>query len=310
MTMWFIILALIVPIVLTVLILKAVLWFSDSKGHKIDVHRMTQAFFLMGLAITLGASITAFKFEPKMQTNFLEPVIHEDWNDLIEIGSHIEVKEKKVAPKPVVKKVTTPVVKTEKPEMKPIEKPKPSKAEVVNIVTETTPEPVIETISTTESFETTVEEVITASPVETTISEPVTSFESSSSTVAETSKSPFANRPGANRTPVDKNSKVLNQAEMMPMFPGGPVALKQFIEENYIFGNDCFDNNIEGTVGVSFVVNLDGSLTEITLSKGLGCTVDENAVNLVEEMPNWIPAFHKGNYVRVRVVLPIEISIG
>ena len=100
-----------------------------------------------------------------------------------------------------------------------------------------------------------------------------------------------------------KSSKV----DEAPQFPGGKEALMTFIKKNlrYPFAGDvCF----AGRVFVSFVVEKNGSITNVEVERGIDPAVDKEAVRLVKSMPKWKPGIQKGETVRCRSLLPISFK--
>ena len=77
--------------------------------------------------------------------------------------------------------------------------------------------------------------------------------------------------------------------ETEPQFPGGEKARLKYIEENFRYPQSAIDSGIQGTVHIMFVVEPDGSITNVRIARGIGGGCDEEAIRLVEGMPNWIP---------------------
>lgn len=107
---------------------------------------------------------------------------------------------------------------------------------------------------------------------------------------------------------VDVDS-ICNAAEVEPMFPGGPSAMSTFILENLVMPSDYNQNEFTGTIYVQFVVEKDGSLTDLKIIKGGSQSLDKEALRVVSIMPNWIPGMDAGKIVRVRYVIPICVFI-
>lgn len=95
---------------------------------------------------------------------------------------------------------------------------------------------------------------------------------------------------------------------MTPGFPGGEAALMKFIKKNQHYPKTAKTNKIAGTVYVSFIVEPNGSLTNIVILKGLGYGRDEEAMRLVSIMPQWSPATIKNDPVRCIFNLPIRFG--
>jgi periplasmic protein TonB len=86
--------------------------------------------------------------------------------------------------------------------------------------------------------------------------------------------------------------------QKIPSFPGGEVAMKKFIRENIKPPKAFIDAKMQGTVWVSFHVEKDGSITNITVVSGIGLGCDEEAVRVVKMMPKWSP------YIRNKIAIP------
>ena len=89
-------------------------------------------------------------------------------------------------------------------------------------------------------------------------------------------------------------------------FPGGRDSLKSFMKKNLILppSSDCF----EGSVIVRFIVEKDGSISDVKVIRSIEPLVDDEAVRVVRSMPKWIPAEKDGKAVRSRFLLPVRIG--
>lgn len=92
-------------------------------------------------------------------------------------------------------------------------------------------------------------------------------------------------------------------------FPGGRPALLKYITENIHYPDDVLKLSLSGKTILKFVVNVDGSLTDIRVVKGMTefPECDKEAVRVIKSMPNWIPAKLNGEIVRSYFILPISI---
>ena len=97
--------------------------------------------------------------------------------------------------------------------------------------------------------------------------------------------------------------------EKMPEFPGGEKALLNFIAENVVYPQSAKDKNISGRVFVTFVVEKDGSVSDVKLLRGIGKECDEEAMRVVKAMPKWKPGMNEGKPVRVSYALPIHFRL-
>ena len=97
--------------------------------------------------------------------------------------------------------------------------------------------------------------------------------------------------------------------EQQPDYPGGMTALRDFLSKNLNYPRDAASAGVAGKVFISFVVNTDGSLTEIQVLKGIGFGCDEEAVRVMRKMPRWKPGKQSGRTVRVKFNLPISFTL-
>jgi len=104
--------------------------------------------------------------------------------------------------------------------------------------------------------------------------------------------------------------KVFTVVQQQPEFNGGFDAMVQFIKENLRYPAEARQQGIEGTVYASFIVEKDGSISDVTVVRGLSPACDEEVIRMMKLMPNWIPGRHNGEDVRVKFVLPIKFNMG
>jgi len=95
----------------------------------------------------------------------------------------------------------------------------------------------------------------------------------------------------------------------MPRFPGGDEELFAYLRKNLKYPQEAMALEMAGIVYVSFVVETDGSITEVTLARGIGNFCDEEAMRVVKSMPNWTPGKQNNIPVRVRYNLPIKFIL-
>ena len=105
------------------------------------------------------------------------------------------------------------------------------------------------------------------------------------------------------------NDKVLEKAEVMPQFPGGAQAMMKFVAENVQYPEEAKEKEISGRVMVGFIVEKDGSISDVKVAKGIGGGCDEEAVRVVKAMPKWKPGKQKGKPVRVHYTLPLTFKL-
>tara|TARA_R110002020_G_scaffold405726_2_gene615757 strand:+ start:5421 stop:5810 length:390 start_codon:yes stop_codon:yes gene_type:complete len=99
---------------------------------------------------------------------------------------------------------------------------------------------------------------------------------------------------------------LVDPIELLPTFPGGMDSVYTYINRN----NQWYEKRttVSGTVIAGFIVNEKGEISDIKILKKLYPTCDKEAVRLIENMPNWIPAKENGKTVSKRMVLPIRFS--
>lgn len=90
-----------------------------------------------------------------------------------------------------------------------------------------------------------------------------------------------------------------------PEFPGGDSQLVNFINKNRRYPTEAYRNGIQGRVMCSFVVNADGSVSNITVLKGVEQTLNREAIRIFSKMPSWKPGTINGKAVPVRVIWPV-----
>ena len=106
-----------------------------------------------------------------------------------------------------------------------------------------------------------------------------------------------------------KNEDVFDIVEQMPEYPGGMQALFEFLKENIKYPEDAQKQKVEGRVLVKFVVETDGSISNIEVAKNAFPSLDAEAERVVRIMPKWTPGKQKGQVVRVKFMLPINFSL-
>ena len=97
--------------------------------------------------------------------------------------------------------------------------------------------------------------------------------------------------------------------EEMPQFPGGEVALFNYLKKEQRYPQEAQRKRIEGVVHTSFVLNEDGSISNAIVLRGLGEGCDEEALRLVNNMPHWTPGKQFGRPVKVQFNLPIRFPL-
>ena len=105
------------------------------------------------------------------------------------------------------------------------------------------------------------------------------------------------------------NDSVYNQPEVMPEFPGGMEAMMKYLSENIKYPELAKEKNTQGRVLVTFIVEKNGSISNVKVVKGIGNGCDEEAVRVISAMPKWKPGKQNGKTVRVSFAIPISFKL-
>ena len=106
-----------------------------------------------------------------------------------------------------------------------------------------------------------------------------------------------------------KEQKVFDIVEQMPEYPGGMEALFKYLSENVKYPEDAKNQKIEGRVLASFIVEVDGSISDVKIAKQVFPSLDAEAVRVLSGMPNWIPGKQGGKAVRTKFTVPIAFNL-
>lgn len=97
--------------------------------------------------------------------------------------------------------------------------------------------------------------------------------------------------------------------EKQPEFPGGITKFYKYVGSNIKYPQMAQDNNVQGKVFLSFIVEKDGALSDIQITRGLGSGTDEEAVRVLKESPKWNPGIKNGFAVRVKYNININFQL-
>jgi TonB family protein len=105
--------------------------------------------------------------------------------------------------------------------------------------------------------------------------------------------------------------KIYGAAEVAPQFPGGEHGLDNYINKNVNYPQQAIDDDVSGTVHVSFVVDENGHVTKAKVmdAANLSDGLDQEALRVVKDMPAWMPGTVKGKKVKTRMELPISFQV-
>lgn len=151
-------------------------------------------------------------------------------------------------------------------------------------------QPALDTSETT----VTVEETVDSMPVAT-----------SAAPVKVSSRPVTETQSGSNGGPTADISTV----DTDPEFPGGTTALYKYVSDNIHYPEKAKADRVEGRVYVRFVIEADGSVTNVELLRKVSKECDEEALRVVQNMPRWQPATKDGKPVRTQYVMPIYFQL-
>jgi TonB family C-terminal domain len=97
--------------------------------------------------------------------------------------------------------------------------------------------------------------------------------------------------------------------ENQPEFPGGNAAMMKFLNDNIKYPVIAQENGIQGRVICNFVVERDGSITDVQVIRGVDPSLDREAVRVIQQMPRWTPGRQRGQAVRARFTLPVVFRL-
>lgn len=106
-----------------------------------------------------------------------------------------------------------------------------------------------------------------------------------------------------------KEEEIFVAVEQQPEFPGGTAALMKWLANNVRYPQMALENGISGRVIVKFVVEKDGSVSGVTLVRGVDKDLDREAIRVVKSMPKWQPGKNNGQAVRCYFNLPVNFKL-
>lgn len=107
----------------------------------------------------------------------------------------------------------------------------------------------------------------------------------------------------------ESQARVYDVVDEMPCYPGGPNALMRYIASNVKYPAEAQKNGIQGRVVVSFVVDVDGGISNVEVVRPVDPSLNKEALRVVKSMPRWIPGRQNGECVRVRYNVPIAFRL-
>ncbi len=107
----------------------------------------------------------------------------------------------------------------------------------------------------------------------------------------------------------EMSPQVFTMVEKMPEFPGGQQALMKYMSSNLQYPEIAKEEEVQGKVFLSFVVQEDGSLRDVRVIRGVHPSLDREAVRVARSMPNWIPGKNMGKVCCVQYNLPVNFVL-
>lgn len=119
---------------------------------------------------------------------------------------------------------------------------------------------------------------------------------------------PVRSKPLNKPQPVN-STRVYDVVEQMPSFPGGISGLRTYLNQNIRYPAEAQENCVQGRVVVSFVVEKDGHISDVTVLRSVDPSLDKEAIRVVRNMPRWTPGKQGGEPVRVRYNVPVSFRL-
>ncbi|WP_352423517.1 energy transducer TonB [Proteiniphilum sp.] len=113
----------------------------------------------------------------------------------------------------------------------------------------------------------------------------------------------------AQDAPISKSDKVIEEPDIMPIYPGGTPEMHRFIANTLKYPEDARERKAQGLVVYTFVVEKDGSLSNFNILHRADPLLNEEALRILQAMPSWRPARHKGEIVRSETYVPMYFRL-
>lgn len=115
--------------------------------------------------------------------------------------------------------------------------------------------------------------------------------------------------PSQERSEEPVSNEVFEYLEEMPEFPGGEAALLKFLQSKIVYPAIAAENNIQGKVYVGFIVERDGSVSDVKVLRPIDPSLDKEAMRVVKLLPKWKPGMQTGKPVRCRFQIPVTFRL-
>ncbi|MCE7991251.1 MAG: TonB family protein [Roseivirga sp.] len=214
-----------------------------------DLGQKRGLFLVIGLAVSLGATLTAFEWKTY------------DVGDLMNLGSVVEDFDELVEVPPTIHPPKKPPV---------VQQPK-----LIEIPDD---EEILEEIDVVIDVDITEEQIIEDLIIE-------------------------------DEMPEEKAEEIFVYVEEQASFPGGAKAWGKFLNKNFKYPRSAARMGIEGKVNLSFVVDKNGVISDIQVTRGIGGGCDEEAIRVLSQSPKWNPGKQRGNAVKSRMAIQIKFQL-
>lgn len=114
---------------------------------------------------------------------------------------------------------------------------------------------------------------------------------------------------GVTETTPNNDKNIFIAVEVNPSFPGGEAAFGKFLQNHIRYPAVAKENNVQGRAFIQFVVERDGSLTDMKILRDPGSGLGEEAVRVLKSSPHWSPGIQNGKPVRVQYTVPVNFSL-
>ena len=108
---------------------------------------------------------------------------------------------------------------------------------------------------------------------------------------------------------LEPGEQIFTVVEQMPEFPGGEMALRQYIASTVKYPDAAVKNGTQGKVYVTFVVSKDGNVADSRIARGVDASLDAEALRVVNSLPKWKPGTQRGQAVNVQYTIPINFKL-
>lgn len=107
----------------------------------------------------------------------------------------------------------------------------------------------------------------------------------------------------------DNLTEIFVVVEEPPVYPGGHEAMLEFLSENIRYPSAARHDGIQGAVYLTFVINPDGTVSNVTVLRGVHYLLDEEALRVIRSMPAWTPGRQSGSAVKVQFTMPVRFTL-